>query len=67
MGGINFKEKLCYAIKTDDAQSLRQIIEQNNSLLEDYINLNNDYTALCLAAHYGSLNCIKTLIEVYIS
>lgn len=66
MGKTNSKQQLCYAIETDNGVNVRDIITHNPSFINDYINLDSDFTPLCMAAYYGSMNAAKVLLEVYI-
>jgi hypothetical protein len=64
MGKTNSKQKLCDAITNDKVEEARELIQANRNLLTDYININNDYNALCLATYYSSIKVLKLLLEV---
>ena len=64
MGKTNSKESLINAIRGDREEEIKALIEKNPSLKEDFVNTNQDQTAMSMAAYLGSEIGIKTLIVV---
>lgn len=63
MGQTSIKDLLNDAIRLEQDDEIRKILKQDPKLINECINMNNDQTALCLAAYYGSLKSMKVLIE----
>ena len=63
MGKTNSKDALLNAMRADDEKSIRDLITAEISLKNDYINKNDDHTAVCMACYFGSLVSIKILTE----
>lgn len=63
MGKSNSKANLCNGIKLNDEKLLNAILSTSPNLFKEFINENNDHTALCMAAYYGSLKAVELLVE----
>jgi hypothetical protein len=66
MGKINSKELLCNLIIQDNDNEVKKIIQNDPNLINAFINKNEDYTAICFSAYYGSIKTIKVLLEVIV-
>jgi hypothetical protein len=64
MGKTHSKDRLLTAMRGDQENDIRQILEKEPNLKDDYINAPGDHTALIMAGYFGSLKATKILIEV---
>ena len=64
MGSSNSKDLLLEYFRGDRENEIRNLLKKNPELVADYVNKNNDYTALCMASVLGSLVGVKILVEV---
>ncbi len=64
MGQGNYKTKLLGAIRSDDLPTIKQINDNYPSMKSDFVNQNDDHTALHMAIYFGSFPSLKYFIEV---
>jgi hypothetical protein len=66
MGKTNSKDKLLELMRGDREQEIRSLLQTSPELKDSYVNKNDDHSALCMAAYFGSLVSVKVLLEVNI-
>ncbi len=64
MGKTQSKDRLLSAMRGDQEKEIRQILEREPNLKDDYINAPGDHTAFIMAAYFGSFVATKILFEV---
>ena len=63
MGKSNSKDALNYAIRQENEEQIRKILQKEPAITDEYINHSNDQTGICLAVYYGCLKSIKIMVE----
>jgi hypothetical protein len=66
MGKSQSKDRLLSAMRGDQENEIKQILEKEPNLKDDYINAPGDHTALIMAGYFGSFVATKILFEVRI-
>ncbi len=64
MGITNTKDSLMNAMRGDQEQQIKALLEKNPSLKDDYVNKTCDQTSLCMAAYFGSEVAARVLLDV---
>lgn len=66
MGNESIKEKLLIAVKEDNEDDLIELLKNHKYEIkpDDYINDRKDFTALNVAAAFGSIKASSVLIKV---
>lgn len=63
MGKSNSKDILCKGIRKNNEELISNLLTQNPNLFKEFVNKNNDHTALCMAVYYGNLKAVQILVE----
>jgi hypothetical protein len=63
MGKTASRDLLSNALRQEQLDEIRRILKEDPTLIDSYINRNNDQTGLFMCIYYSSLKSVKVLVE----